>query len=29
MGGESWNKSGQWVEYSFTVPKDGLYALSF
>lgn len=29
LGGESWNKSGSAVYYTFNVPEDGLYAITF
>lgn len=27
MGGDRWQQAGDWVEWTFTVPEDGLYAL--
>lgn len=29
IGGGSWATQGQWVEWEFTVPEDGLYRLAF
>ena len=29
VGGESWDKSGSAVYYEFSVPEDGLYAITF
>lgn len=29
VGGSTWEKNGQWVQYSFDVPESGLYAVSF
>ncbi len=29
LGGETWNRSGTTVYYEFTVPQDGMYALTF
>lgn len=29
VGGNTWKKNGQWVEYSFKIPESGLYAVSF
>ncbi len=28
IGGQSWSKSGQWIEWSFEVPEDGYYEIS-
>ena len=28
IGGDPWNKAGQWIEWSFEVPEDGWYAIS-
>ena len=28
IGGETWNTSGQWIEYVIEVPEDGLYCLT-
>lgn len=28
IGGNSWKSAGQWIEWTFTVPEDGCYALS-
>lgn len=28
-GGDRWSKGGQWVEWTFGVPQDGLYAMTF
>lgn len=28
LGGEKWNTVGQWVQWSFSVPKDGLYYIT-
>lgn len=28
IGGETWNTSGQWIEYEIEVPEDGLYCLT-
>ena len=28
IGGDAWNKAGQWIEWSFEVPEDGWYNLS-
>ena len=28
IGGERWRNAGQWVEYKFTVPKNGLYKIA-
>ena len=28
IGGESWDKSGQWIEWEFDVPQDGYYEIS-
>ena len=28
IGGDPWNKAGQWIEWSFEVPEDGWYTLS-
>jgi len=28
IGGDPWNKSGQWIEWSFEVPQDGWYTIS-
>lgn len=28
IGGNSWKNAGQWIEWEFTVPEDGLYAIS-
>ncbi len=29
IGGEQWRVSGQWIEWEFEVPEDGLYNISF
>ncbi len=29
VGGELWNKTGQWISWDVTVPKAGLYTISF
>ncbi len=29
IGGGSWGTQGQWIEWTFTVPEDGLYQLAF
>ncbi len=29
IGGGSWGTQGQWIEWTFTVPADGLYRLAF
>ncbi len=29
IGGAAWKKNGQWISWDFSVPKDGLYELSF
>ncbi len=29
IGGSSWGVQGQWIEWDFTVPTDGLYRLAF
>ncbi len=29
IGGGSWGAQGQWIEWTFTVPEDGLYRLAF
>ena len=28
IGGNSWKNAGQWIEWEFTVPEDGYYAIS-
>ena len=28
IGGDPWNKAGQWIEWDFTVPEDGYYAIT-
>ncbi|MBE5777658.1 MAG: ABC transporter substrate-binding protein, partial [Clostridiales bacterium] len=28
IGGDPWNKAGQWIEWSFEVPEDGYYSIS-
>ncbi len=28
IGGDPWNKAGQWIEWSFEVPEDGWYTIS-
>lgn len=28
IGGNSWRRAGQWIEWSFTVPQDGYYNIS-
>lgn len=28
IGGNSWRRAGQWIEWSFTVPEDGYYNIS-
>ncbi len=28
IGGNSWKTAGQWIEWNFTVPEDGYYAIS-
>lgn len=28
IGGDSWSKSGQWIEWEFEVPEDGFYHIS-
>ena len=28
IGGDPWNKAGQWIEWEFEVPEDGYYAIS-
>ena len=28
IGGDPWNKAGQWIEWDFEVPEDGLYTIS-
>jgi ABC-type glycerol-3-phosphate transport system substrate-binding protein len=28
IGGASWNESGTWIEWEFTVPEDGLYKIA-
>ena len=28
IGGDPWNKAGQWIEWSFEVPEDGYYTIS-
>jgi len=28
IGGNSWKSAGQWIEWEFTVPEDGYYAIS-
>jgi ABC-type glycerol-3-phosphate transport system substrate-binding protein len=28
IGGENWKRQGEWMEWAFTVPEDGLYQLS-
>ncbi|MBQ8110975.1 MAG: extracellular solute-binding protein [Clostridia bacterium] len=28
IGGDPWNKSGQWIEWEFEVPEDGWYTIS-
>ncbi|MGI8913126.1 MAG: extracellular solute-binding protein [Chloroflexota bacterium] len=28
-GGSNWDQGGQWVEWTFAVPQDGLYAMTF
>ncbi len=29
IGGSSWNTQGQWIEWAFSVPEDGLYKIAF
>ncbi|MDR1686991.1 MAG: extracellular solute-binding protein [Clostridiales bacterium] len=29
IGGQSWRVAGQWIEWDFEVPEDGMYKLSF
>ncbi len=29
IGGSTWRKSGQWLQWDFSVPEDGLYEFSF
>ena len=28
IGGDPWNKAGQWIEWDFTVPEDGYYGIT-